>query len=126
MKRGFTIIELMAAIVVITVGILGTYTIVQQIFLATSNASQRLSAGYLAQEGVENVRNIRDTNWIEGEAWNNGIGNLSESNLLSIYGRSTTISTNPDGSLKVSVQISWTRRGQGHTLTVQENIYDWK
>jgi len=32
--------------------------------ILTSDASDRLTAAYLAQEGMEIVRNIRDTNWL--------------------------------------------------------------
>ena len=71
-NRGFTIIELMATMIIVTIGVVGAYSVVQQILAITSSASQRLTAAYLAQEGIELVRNIRDTNWVEGSAWNQG------------------------------------------------------
>ncbi len=37
-------------------------------------SSSRLTAIYLTQEGMEIVRNIRDTNWLEGALWNDGLG----------------------------------------------------
>jgi len=54
------------------------------------------------------------------------IGNLLETDAFLHYDRDTTISTNPDGSLAVVVEVTWSRRGRTHSLTAQENIYDWK
>ena len=73
---GFTILELIVAIFVMTVGVLGAYAVVQQIIVYNSISSSRLTAAYLAQEGIELVRNIRDTNWltVPSVAWNNGLG----------------------------------------------------
>lgn len=65
-------IEVIVAIFVMTVGVLGAYSVVQQIIVYTSISSSRLTAAYLAQEGIEIVRNIRDTNWltVPPVAWN--------------------------------------------------------
>jgi len=74
-KRGFTIIEAIVAIFVITTGIVGVLTLVTQTISSATYSSDRLIAAYLAQEGIEIVRNIRDTNWLEGAAtWNDGLG----------------------------------------------------
>ena len=75
MNKGFTILEAIAAIFVMTVGVLGAYAVVQQIIVYNSISSSRLTAAYLAQEGIEIVRNIRDTNWVEGVAssWYEGL-----------------------------------------------------
>ncbi|HHE76461.1 MAG TPA: prepilin-type N-terminal cleavage/methylation domain-containing protein [Candidatus Parcubacteria bacterium] len=72
-KSGFTLLEVMVAIFVILVGVLGAYSVVQKIIFETHQSSFRLTAAYLAQEGVEIVRNIRDNNWLNGGDWNNGI-----------------------------------------------------
>jgi len=78
MKRGFTLLEVMVAIFVIMVGITGTLGIIQQGISYIQLCSSRLVANYLAQEGIEIVRNIRDTNWLErrtnsGITWSDGI-----------------------------------------------------
>jgi len=72
-KRGFTIVEVIIAIFVILVGILGAFSATRQIISYISFSNSKLSATYLAQEGIEIVRNIRDTNWLEGENWDNGL-----------------------------------------------------
>jgi prepilin-type N-terminal cleavage/methylation domain-containing protein len=65
---GFTLIELLIAIAVFTIGLLGS------IGLATSNYSNsqdnldKTLAVNLAQEGLELIRNVRDSNWLKIEA----------------------------------------------------------
>ena len=73
-NKGFTLIEVLIASFVIVVGVVASYIIVQQIFAQTFRASARLTAIYLAKEGAEVVRNIRDTGWIQSDSWyNNGL-----------------------------------------------------
>jgi len=124
---GFTILELIVAIFVMTVGVLGAYAVVQQIIVYNSISSSRLTAAYLAQEGIELVRNIRDTNWLDpvNPLWDDGISNKTENNLLQKYTRKTAVTSITSDSLKVVVEISWTEKGQTHTVTVQENLYNW-
>ena len=64
MKNGFTIIELVISILVLSLGIIGIFTAFSMMTILASESSDRLTATYLAQEGIEVVRNIRDTNWL--------------------------------------------------------------
>lgn len=73
-QKGFTLAELLITIFVFTVGILGIYLVVQNSYATINYAKNRLIAIYLAQEGIEIVRNIRDTNWLEEEeSWDEGL-----------------------------------------------------
>ena len=76
---GFTLLEVLVAIFVITVGLIGVMTVLQMTMFLTSISSSRLTAAYLAQEGIEIVRNVRDTNWLEARAvandWDEGLTN---------------------------------------------------
>lgn len=74
MKKSFTLIELVTSIFVIIVALGGIYLAIQQLIVATSFLPNQLIATYLAQEGIEVIRNIRDTNWIKGEEnWKSGL-----------------------------------------------------
>ena len=64
-QKGFTIIELVISIFILSVAIVGIFSAFSMMVLLTNNASDRLTAAYLAQEGVEIIRNIRDNNWID-------------------------------------------------------------
>lgn len=150
MNKGFTILEVIAAMLVITIGVLGAFIVIQQLMSHIHSSSLRFTAAYLAKEGVEIVRNIRDTNWLKGDVWNNGLGagdweadyttqglndnydgdflNIDGSGFYSYSSGTSTkfqrkITITPDGSdkLKVFVEVKW----QGHNVLVQENLYNW-
>lgn len=72
-SRGFTVIELAISIFVLAIAIVGAYNAFTTLDILTSASSDRFIAAYLAQEGMEIVRNIRDTNWIEDEDWQEGL-----------------------------------------------------
>lgn len=63
--NGFTLIEVLAATFLLTVGVGATLIAVNQTSAFTQVTSSRLTAIYLAQEGIEIVKNIRDTNFLK-------------------------------------------------------------
>ncbi len=71
--KGFLLLEVIVAIFLITVGMVGALIAIQQLVTATKIASFQMTGIYLSQEGMEIVRNIRDANWLGGRAWNAGI-----------------------------------------------------
>lgn len=71
--KGFTIIEVLIAVAVITIGILGILGVIYQTTSYIALSSSRLVAIYLAQEGMEIARNIRDTNWLNNRPWDQGL-----------------------------------------------------
>lgn len=77
-KKGFTLLEVIIAISVLTVGIGGTFILINQTLKAASLANSKLVATYLAQEGAEMVINFRDNNWLKqradgGLSWKDGL-----------------------------------------------------
>jgi len=71
---GFTIIELIISIFIMSVAIVGIYGAFSVINILTSDSADRLTGTYLAQEGMEIVRNIRDINWLNMDACFSGTG----------------------------------------------------
>lgn len=72
-NKGFTLLEVVIAVFFVTVSMGGVFTVIQKSFDIISISGSRLVAANLAQEGIEVVRNIRDTNWLEGENWDKGL-----------------------------------------------------
>lgn len=68
-NAGFTLLEIIITLFIITIGMGGAFTVIQKSFTMMSLSESRLIAANLAQEGVEIMRNIRDTNWLEGGDW---------------------------------------------------------
>src|SRR4030043_1079800 len=66
-NAGFTVLEVIIAIFVISIGVLAVVRVMPSIISGSSLNNDRLTAAYLAQEGIEIVRNIRDSNRIQGD-----------------------------------------------------------
>lgn len=76
-NKGFTLVESLVAIAILTVAILGTFTAVQGSLRSSSMVKDRIIAFYMTQEAMEYIKNIRDenillsiatpsTNWLKG------------------------------------------------------------
>ena len=72
-KKGFTLVEAMIAVAVLSTAVTGPLVIAQKGLASAIYTKDEVSAFYLAQEAVEYVRNIRDTNRIAGSSWLNGL-----------------------------------------------------
>lgn len=71
--KGFTLIETLVAIMILTTAIVGPLTIAQKGLSATLVAKDQVTAFYLAQDAIEYVRFIRDTNRLRGAGWLAGL-----------------------------------------------------
>ncbi len=119
-NKGFTILEIIFAIFIVLIGILASYTVVQQIMGYTSIASSRLVAAYLSQEGIEIIRNIRDTNWIQtgagfSELWDGG---LPGGNYQADYRTTTFAGTGQDPCSGIYNCLAY---GSGDYLKIDSN-----
>jgi len=127
-QLGFTILELMITISIFLAGILAIYGVAQQPLYFSSLFMSKFTASYLAQEGIENTRNIRDTNWINSLPWDAGLTN-SQDTVFNKFARSVTITPKTDSGgreyREVLVEVSWTERGQNNKIQAQENLYNW-
>jgi prepilin-type N-terminal cleavage/methylation domain-containing protein len=59
--RGFTLVEVLVAISIFTLSILGLLSVLTSGVAETSTIKQKIIASYLAQEGIEYIRSMRDT-----------------------------------------------------------------
>lgn len=71
--QGFTLLETLVAVAVLLMALLGPFAIAQQSLRSAYYARDQVTAYYLAQEGIEFVRAIRDENYLSGEDWLTGI-----------------------------------------------------
>lgn len=71
-NRGFTLIETLVAISILTVSVAAPLTLSSKGLAAAFFARDQVTAFYLAQEGVEFVRNTRDKNILTGNSWLSG------------------------------------------------------
>lgn len=81
-SHGFTLIEILIALMILIIGAGGAFTLVQRTLSFSSRISLQVRASYLAQEGIEVTRNIRDTNFLRihkglGGNWDDGLVSCS-------------------------------------------------
>ncbi len=154
-NKGFTIIELVVAIFVLTLGIIGIYSAFSVMAVATSQMSERFIASYLAQEGMELVRNMRDNNWINDRDWTAGfdlcylepgcqadyktetLTPYTKGSYLDIDGEETrfsrkiTINQIDDHTLQVKTEVFWPEKATilfnagQNSIIAEEYLYNW-
>ena len=140
-NKGFTLIEAMVALVLFTIAMGPVFILATSSINAASRIEHNLIAANLAQEGIEVVRNIRDTNWLNGSAFDNNlpvgtwriqwdtvngglvaVGSnpaLKKNNGLynystgtdTVFKRTVTISKPNSGELVLISSVTWIERG---------------
>src|SRR5580704_9830149 len=64
-KSGFTLVELLVAMSILSLAILATFGAVSNNLRASNFAQDQVTAYYLADEGIEYIHNLRDENGIK-------------------------------------------------------------
>lgn len=80
-KKGFTLLEVLVSIVIITVGLAAALSLITVTISSAAISRDRLIAANLAQENLEVLRNIRDSNWLSQEDWLTGISTTTNTNV---------------------------------------------
>lgn len=80
--RGQTLLELLTALFVLGLVLVGALALTSSNFRLESIGSSRLVATNLAREGIELARGIRDSNWLKGQAFNAGLSNAKHCSVI--------------------------------------------
>ncbi len=67
--RGFTLLETLVAVTILVIAIMAPMTIAQNALQNAIYARDQVTAFYLAQEGIEYARALRDKNIMQGNPW---------------------------------------------------------
>ncbi len=154
-QQGFTLIEVLVALFILTTALTGIVVVI------TSNSSdaELIKNSYIAsglvQEGVEVVRNIRDSDWHAGNEfgtslpegdytveWNSrsltplagkqslklDTGNHTynySSGIPTIFQRTVSITTVSPDEKKVEVTVAWSIRGVPRTIQAEDHLFNW-
>ncbi len=91
-QNGFTLIETLFAVLIFSAALVSLMTIAGRGIVATKGAREQITAHYLAQEGLEIVRNIRDSNVkTSGTAWDTGFSQCTGSGCGVMYGNQASV-----------------------------------
>lgn len=140
-QRGFTLVETLVALVLITIAMGPVFILAASAINTASRIEHNLIAANLAQEGIEVIKNIRDTNWLNGSAFDNNLPvgiwrlewNTTGGSLMAIglnpvlkknnglynyssgtdtvFQRTVTISKPNSGELILTSSVTWAERG---------------
>lgn len=91
-NKGFTLIETLVAVLVLMMAIAGPLTLASKGLQVTLIAKDQDIAFYLAQDAVEYVRWVRDTNKLRGSSWLAGLDGTANghTNLGGLGGNCTS------------------------------------
>ena len=127
-NEGFTLLETIIAIGIMTMALVGILGILSTSISVGKDIRLRHIAVNLAQEGVEVVHNIRNTNWVEQQetpttAWDDG---LTDGTSCVQYDSTALISScaNPllfDSALGVYTYTSGTASFFSRTITISHD-----
>ena len=131
-NKAFTLLETLVAISIFTVSILGIMSVLASGISNANYAKQKMTASYLAQEGIEYIRNMRDTNVLYSV--NGGWNGFRDATVISITppapsdaGFTRTIQKtviNPD-EVKIFSKVEWTQGSGVKSVTFSENLFNW-
>ena len=81
--KGFTLLETIVSVSVLAAIAVGSLTLISKSMQSAFISQNRLAASYLAQEGIELVRNVRDSNWEDNNYpvsvnWDDGLPNCAK------------------------------------------------
>lgn len=77
-NRGFTLVETLIAISILILAVTGAFAAAQNGISSAIFSKDQIIAFYLAQEGVEYVRNVRDQNGLQGLPWLRGVAEAGD------------------------------------------------
>lgn len=131
-KKGFTIIELIISIFILSIAVIGVFSAFSAIVILTSDAADKLVASYLSQEGIEIVRNIRDNNWlnidkgIPDKTWFDGLSDAGVvSETYSMDCASDVGGCEADYSSKLGDLTQWPGAIDGNYLYLNNGFYSY-
>jgi len=77
-RQGFTLVETLVAVSILVLGVTGAFSAAHNGLVSSMYSKDQIIAFYLAQEGIEQVRNLRDKNGLTGANWLSGVANSGD------------------------------------------------
>jgi len=114
-KNGFSLIELMVAVVILAIAVLGIFLAFSSGWMGMANARDRTVATNYAREAMENVKNM------EFELVTNGLLGSPEP-VGAKFTREIVVTEESANLKKIDTKVSWTNR-QSQEVSVETSMY---
>lgn len=92
-KSGFTLIETLVAISALSLALAGIISLSSISIRSSLAADSQVKAFFLANEGLEYIRNKRDTNIISGLSWLDGLTGCADGCFVDVFASGYSINT---------------------------------
>lgn len=152
-KPGFTLIETILAISVIGLVITAAASLTQNSLRIGRSSMNQFIAYHLAEEGLEIVRNVRDSNWLANRQWRYGFAAdgeyvireglphtlemVSDASLRFGLGEKISLGNNDEfermitvdsveNSARITSTVTYTNAGEQKNVALVMDLTDWK
>lgn len=136
LSKGFTLVETLVAISIFTTSILGLMAVLSSGISSTNYAKKKMTATYLAQEGIEYARNLRDTAVLYDSTsaqngWDTFIGNPLDLSSLpssdSNFPRTISMArlSRTTDEVQITSTVTWTQGSGTYSISFSENLFNW-
>lgn len=136
LNKGFTLLETLVAVAIFTVSILALLSILSSGISSTNYAKRKIAATYLAQQGVEYIRNQRDNYIISNQddpqvGWNDftdaaaGYTYPVTDPLFSGFTRTVLAEFPSVDEVKISSTVSWDQGFGAQSVNFSVNLFNW-
>ncbi|MBI5798521.1 MAG: prepilin-type N-terminal cleavage/methylation domain-containing protein [Candidatus Yonathbacteria bacterium] len=124
MDRGFTLVETLVSIAILLIAIVGPISVIGDSVYRVYYAKDEIIAINLAQEGIEAVRQKRDSNMLAGSSWVTGLA--AGYYIIDVMSTPAVISTSCTGACLTDLMPVYFDstaglygQGSGFTVTTQ-------
>ncbi|MFA6177303.1 MAG: prepilin-type N-terminal cleavage/methylation domain-containing protein [Candidatus Paceibacterota bacterium] len=132
LSKGFTLVEALVSISVLTMSVLGLMSILASSISDTANVKNKIKAEYFAQEGIECARNTRDTYVLypaAGRSWDSFIA-LNSNNIICpntelSFTRTITKTQISTDEVKIESTVTWNQGSGPRSVIFSENLFNW-
>lgn len=133
-KSAFTLIETLIAMTILAIVLVAGARLVSSLFTVDQSNRQRFTATYLAQACLEEVRNTRDTNWLQNQYWLQDITDQKSTNFLEKYTTTLTripvkdpVETAPPlDEVKITCTVTWQGPTTDQSLAISQILSNWR
>lgn len=155
-NNGFTLLGVIFSLFLVTIGIVGFAILFRSFEAAAIQNKNELTAGFLAQEGIEIVRRNREASSKEDwTAWYNDLSDgdynvvYSDDELQSynsvplklepstlsynyttgqntIFYRKINLNKTDSNTVSVTCTVDWSFKGSSYQLVLQDYLYNWR